>query len=58
LWSPDVLPCAFIIQFQKISHIHNFILVYKSQQDAHVTEFILSDNATHSTLKLVPTLPQ
>ena len=23
---------------------HNNILIYKSQQDAHVTEFILSDN--------------
>jgi hypothetical protein len=26
---------------------HNNILVYKSQQDAQVTEFILSDTAVH-----------
>ena len=25
MWSPDVLPCASIIHFQKISHIHNFL---------------------------------
>jgi len=25
---------------------HNNILIYKSQQDAHVTEFILSDNCS------------
>ena len=49
------------------------ILLYKSQQDAHVTELILSDNcstvgtnlsvlwvayATHNTLKSVPTIPR
>jgi len=42
----------------------NNILLYKFQQDAHVTEFILSDScstdqyATHNTLKSVPTLPR
>jgi hypothetical protein len=44
--------------------IDKHFLLYKSQQDTHVTEFILSDNcfgryyATHSTLKPVPTLPR
>jgi hypothetical protein len=53
------------IKLQQVS----IILVYKSQQDAHVTEFILSDNfstcfvchyhpSSEAQIKLAPTLPR
>jgi len=46
--------CSFLDVRHQISHPHKmtetmsvlYILVYKSQQDAHVTEFILSDNCS------------
>jgi len=36
-----VLSCVFDVIY------HHNILIYKSQQDAHVTEFILSDDCSH-----------